>query len=117
MLSDGGFDPDSWGPQQWHMMHLAAASFPSVPTHADRIGFYKYFQSLQYILPCGGCRAHYAALITRGNLKLVPAIFKDRSTLFSWTVHVHNAVNAATGKPVNGDVRAWYAAYERLRVK
>ena len=113
---DSGFDPDDWGPPLWRVTHIMTANFPLKPTAADRDAYMAFFRGLRRMLPCGSCRAHYCQITGSGPLKLRPAVFKDRQTVFTWWVGVHNAVNASLGKPVRKNARDWYLAYDRMRV-
>ncbi len=113
-LSEHGFPPESWGPSLWLLMHVVAATYPVDPTPEARRQFAAFYASLQHVIPCGGCRRGYAALIN-GSHRLTPDVLADRMSLFRWTVDVHNAVNAKVGKPVNSDYIAWYKRYDSLR--
>lgn len=110
-----GFAPEYWGPGMWRVIHMAAATYPVNPTHQEQQDFYNFFTTLKRVLPCGGCRAEYEKMTTKGPLKLKPEILKTRTTLFAWTVAIHNAVNQRLGKPINPDVSFWYKYYDRLR--
>lgn len=113
---ESGFDPDDWGPSLWKFTHIMTANFPLKPTRADRLAYYHFFNSLRYLLPCGGCRVGYEHTVGSGPLKLREEVFRDRQTVFTWWVGVHNAVNKHVGKPVDTNARRWYQHYDRLRV-
>lgn len=115
MANADGFPPAVWGPHFWLVIHLTAATFPSSPTPAQREQYAAFFKSLKNVLPCPGCRAGYATLTGSGPLKLRPAVFRDRQSLFTWTVDLHNAVNAKLGKPQHVDAARWYSHYARLK--
>ena len=115
-LAPGGFPPHTWGPQMWHVIHTVAAAFPLHPTPRDRDNVVRFYRGLGRVLPCAECAADYSALIASGRLRLETRTAADRMTLFSWTVAVHDAVNAKLGKPVVGaDLLGVYARYDALR--
>lgn len=114
VLSGSGFDPQQWGPGAWNLIHLSAAGYPENPTPEIRSQYIAFFRSLQYVLPCNGCRQGYAHLIA-GPVRLTPAVFADRLSLFRWTVELHNAVNAKLNKETYPDWFAWYRHYDRMR--
>lgn len=113
-LVDGGFPPEIWGPHFWFIMHLVASSFPLNPSREQRAGYHQFFQSLKQVLPCEGCKKGYTYLV-EGPLPLTKQVFRDRLTLFSYTVALHNAVNKKAGKPVRKDWTRWYRYYEKYR--
>ncbi len=113
-LSESGFPPDTWGPSLWLLIHTVAATYPVDPTPEAQRQFAAFYTSLQYVIPCGGCRKGYASLIN-GTHRLTPEVLADRLSLFKWTVDVHNAVNAKVGKPVNSDHLMWYKRYDAMR--
>ena len=115
LANPNGFSPEVWGPSMWFMMHLAAATFPETPTPTDRAQYAAFFQSLQHVLPCFGCRKGYETIINSDPTKLTARTFTSRAALFKWTVDVHNRVSAKLGKPVQSDWVAWYREYDKLR--
>lgn len=110
-----GFAPEVWGPNFWFTMHLAAAAYPVAPTPEEKAGFEAFFRSLQFVLPCMGCRQGYASILTTEPTKLTKAVFASRESLFKWTVDAHNRVNAKLKKPVRSNYKAWYAEYDKFR--
>lgn len=99
----------------WFMVHLIAATYPVNPTPQDKANTAAFFQSLQHVLPCGGCRRGYEIILSTEPTRLTPHVFASRASLFKWTVDVHNRVNAKLGKPVDSDWKAWYMQYDALR--
>jgi hypothetical protein len=82
-----GLDPRIFGPSFWGALHLACF-------HADNPDKVRDFINLyQYVLPCQGCRNHFAQV-----LKDYP-IPETNEELFDWSVMVHNVVNDRLGKP------------------
>ena len=90
------FSPNVWGPFFWHTMHVAALGYPKEPTYTDKKAAKEFYESLQFMLPCGVCREHYARHIQSNPI----STFLDRrADLFRWTIMVHNEVNKTLGKP------------------
>lgn len=112
--SDGGFPPPTWGPGLWRMMHLAALVYPVRPTEADRRATKTFFLSLQFVIPCWGCRQGYIDLLNN-KLPLTDAVLRSRDALFRWTVALHDAVNAKLGKPTGRGAAQWANVYEKMR--
>lgn len=113
-LKDGGFPPEVWGPHFWFIIHLLAASYPLSPTRQERAAYHAFFKSLQYVLPCDGCKKGYSFLVN-GPVPLHEGVFRDRLTLFAFTVALHDAVNKKVGKRTTKDWRQWYTHYDRYR--
>ena len=112
--SNGGFTPTTWGPGLWKVMHLAALVYPVRPTEADRRATKSFFLSLQFVIPCWGCRQGYIDLL-HGKLQLTDAALRSRDALFRWTVALHNAVNAKLGKSTSRTAAQWANFYEKMR--
>ena len=90
------FSPNVWGPFFWHTMHVAALGYPKEPTYTEKKAAKEFYESLQFMLPCGICREHYAKHIQANPI----STFLDRrADLFRWTIMVHNEVNKTLKKP------------------
>lgn len=88
-----GLSPNIWGRQAWHFIHCVALSYPSNPTENQRNMYLSFFHSLQHVLPCQICAAHYKSKIEKN-----PPNMTNRAELFRWTVDIHNEVNEDNGK-------------------
>lgn len=115
LSNPNGFSPELWGPSMWFMVHLVAATYPVAPTATDKAQAMAFYKSLQWLLPCMGCRLGYRAIVGSDPTKLTSRVFASRQSLFKWTVDVHNRVNAKLKKPQNSDWQAWYREYDGLR--
>lgn len=120
LYSDGnGFSADKvWGQQMWRVIHVVAANFPCEPTRANRLAYLAFFKSLAFTLPCAACRKHYREFTgPRGSapLRLRPGVFKDRKTVFVWTVGLHDAISKSLGKKVAPPRGGWYRHYDAMR--
>lgn len=88
--------PSVWGPQFWNVMHLVALGYPSAPTEDERVQYKRFYEAFGQVVPCGKCRDEYQEHIR--TLPLTMQALSTPDSLFAWTVQVHNAVNASTGK-------------------
>jgi len=87
--------PEVWGPFFWHTIHIAALGYPQEPTYSDKKAMKEFFESLQHIIPCPICRAHYTSHLAKLP---ITASIDSRVDLFRWTVDLHNEVNVMLGK-------------------
>jgi hypothetical protein len=84
-----GLDPRIFGPSFWGALHLACFA----ADHPDKVR--QFIELYQYVLPCPGCRAHFAKVLVEYP---VPDT-TSATELFEWSVLVHNVVNRRIGKP------------------
>ena len=89
-----GLNPTIWGPHGWFFLHSVALNFPDKPTEIDRKNYKRFFESIQYILPCPNCSYHYSKHIEENPIQL-----DSKETLNRWLVHIHNLVNDIHKKP------------------
>jgi len=85
-------DPREWGPPLWKVIHTMAANYPRYPTAQDKGAARQFFYSLQFLLPCKVCRAHFSTLITSS-----PPTVDSYSSLEEWACWLHNSVNVRFG--------------------
>ena len=88
-----GVSPKYWGKEAWRFIHWVALTYPSKPTEKDRNNYFKFFESLQDVLPCPICAEHF-----RQNMRSHPIKLDNNRLLFNWTVDIHNMVNKQNGK-------------------
>jgi hypothetical protein len=84
----------------WATIHFIALGFPESPTVAQRAAFTDLFDRvLPMVIPCNECATNY-----RRHLRELGGMsfrrFDSASSLFEWTVALHNKVNAELGKPL-----------------
>ncbi len=89
--------PSVWGPHGWKFMHYVSLGYPIHPTNNEKEHYKTFYESLQYILPCGKCAQNYAE-----NLKQHPIdkSLDTRDNLIKWVIDIHNKVNTELGKPI-----------------
>ena len=90
-------NPEIWGPKLWFFIHTLAINYPDNPTQKDKNHYSKFFENLKYIIPCEKCRINYIDSVNKNPVK---NHLKDSTTLFRWTVDLHNKVNSEIGKPI-----------------
>jgi len=102
------FSPTVWGPFFWHTIHIAALGYPKEPTYTEKRAAKEFFESLQFMIPCGVCREHYSKHLQANPI----STFLDRrQDLFRWTIDIHNEVNKTLNKPTwtEQEVLAYYS--------
>jgi hypothetical protein len=88
--------PTVWGPFFWHTIHLTALGYPKEPIYGEKRAAKEFFESLSHLIPCPICKKHYAEHLK--NNPITPSL-DTRADLFTWTVKLHNVVNATLKKP------------------
>lgn len=89
-------DPKVWGRSGWIFLFSVALCFPENPSFQQIHNYTRFFNYLQYVLPCEICRLHYAGHL---NQVKIDQYVTSRDNLFLWVLKVHNLVNKQTGKP------------------
>lgn len=127
-LSRDGYSPQIWGPSLWFVMTLIASNYPMLPTRADEISYFHFFDNLRRVLPCRGCRVEYTKMITESknpDLLLNRAMFHQTATeapgaarkrVFTWIIKIHSNVNRRLGKKRRSSVAFWAKTYSSLRI-
>jgi hypothetical protein len=87
--------PSVWGPPGWRFMHYVSLGYPDNPSEADKENYKRFYESLQYVLPCHTCAENY-----KKNWQGTPidGALESRDTLTKWVIDIHNKVNIETGK-------------------
>lgn len=88
--------PEIWGEYAWKFLHIVTLAYPENPTLEDKIRYYQFFQSLQYVLPCAKCRYNMSQHFKR--YPLTEEALSSRANLMKWLIDIHNVVNYYTGK-------------------
>ena len=89
-------DPKVWGRSGWKFLFSVALGFPEKPDFQQIHNYTRFFNYLQYVLPCEICRLHYASHL---NQITIDPYMTSRDNLFLWVLKVHNLVNKQMGKP------------------
>ena len=113
--SGDGMLTSVWGPSMWHSLHTISFNYPVKPSNKEKQNYYKYFLSLQYILPCKYCRLNYVK-----NIKEIPLTMntmKSRHTLSKWLYELHEEINRMLGKNSNLKYEDVKLRYEMFRAR
>ena len=84
---------NQWGPHAWVFLHSISFQYPEKPTQKDKLIYKNFFESIQDILPCPKCKAHYSE-----NIKKYPIQLNSRLHLIKWLIKIHNNVNISLHK-------------------
>lgn len=90
--------PEIWGNCAWKFFHYVTMDYPIDPTDVDKANYYRFFSSIQYVLPCGTCRKNLADHLEK--YPLTDEILSSRASLAKWMIDLHNIVNYYTQKPM-----------------
>ena len=82
-----GVPPEIWGPNLWGTLHLLCLT-GTISSN--------FVQEFANIIPCPACAGHFSELLKENPFPESD----DPLVLFSWSVQVHNLVNARIGKPI-----------------
>ena len=92
-------EPQAWGPGIWNFIHTTAVVYPTPKSgNINDIteGYYRFFDGLTFTLPCCNCRKHFKKSVEKD----LRTALTNKTSLFKWTVDVHNAVNRLHGKKI-----------------
>lgn len=89
------FNPELWGNHGWVFLQHIALSYPNQPNQETKQNYKDFFYSIKNILPCETCALNYL-----DHIQKIPIdnYLKNRNTLFSWIIKIHNEVNKITNK-------------------
>ena len=75
----------------------------------------RFFESLQWVLPCKSCRESYANFIDKGKTKLTMKTMASRESVARWMYDLHNAVSRRIGKRSALTFEGMCSKYEQFR--
>lgn len=89
------FNPELWGNHGWVFLQHVALSYPNNPTKEIKQNYKDFYYSVKNILPCETCALNYL-----DHIQKIPIdnYLKNRNTLFSWIIKIHNEVNKITNQ-------------------
>ena len=90
-----GMSPDVWGPIFWHTMHIVSLGYNPEPSKKEQDDAIRFYKSLETMLPCGVCRAHYSEFLREMPVEQAVG---SRDDLIYWVFRLHNKVNVNLGK-------------------
>jgi hypothetical protein len=94
---DCRMDSKIWGKSGWKFLFCIAYEYPREPTYTDIQNYERFFQSLQFILPCESYRRQYSKQYKRVPIQ---PYLTTTSYLFQWVLKMHNLVNQEIGRPL-----------------
>lgn len=89
--------PSQWGPPIWKCIHYVALGYPNEPTDDIKISYIIFLTALKDVIPCKICSTHYEEYLNK--FPLDDNVMSSKTTLFNWTVDLHNDVNIRSNKP------------------
>ena len=113
--SGDGMLTSVWGPALWHSLHTISFNYPVKPSKEQKEDYYKFFSSLENILPCRYCRINL-----KKNLKVVKMnkkVFKNRENLSRWVYELHEHINGMLGKKSGLSYEDVRDRYENFRAR
>jgi len=106
------FNPELWGNHGWVFLQHVALSYPNQPNKEIKQNYKDFFYSIKNILPCETCAMNYL-----DHIKKIPIdnYLKNRNTLFSWIIKIHNEVNKITNKKMLNEnkVKQYYLSQNK----
>jgi hypothetical protein len=108
-------NPKIWGPSAWQFIHSVSFTYSHNPSNEEKHNFKHFYESLQYTLPCAGCRESYSNFIITEPTILANAL-DNRETLTKWLYDVHNRVNQKLGVDYGITYDEVVQKYESYRV-
>ena len=88
-------DPDNWGPPGWSLLVSVVASYPLVPTTEDETNVKNFFNSFQYVIPCGSCKEDFKRMIKQDDISRHTY---SRVGLMKWLLDKYNQIQMKLGK-------------------
>lgn len=99
----------NWGPYFWGTLHIACLAAPPVLSDEHKAAFRNLIESFTLVLPCPMCQMHFREVL---DMYPLDESLNTGADLFTWSVTVHNVVNAKIGKPqvsLKDAVQYWVA--------
>jgi hypothetical protein len=89
------FNPELWGNHGWVFLQHVALSYPNNASNEIKKSYKEFYYSLKDVLPCETCSLNFS-----DHIEKIPIdeYLKNRNTLFSWIIKIHNEVNKITNK-------------------
>ena len=81
-----------WGKHGWIFLNSIALTYNG----NNKEAYLKFFNQLQYILPCEICREHYKKNI----LTLNNSVLQNKDTLLQWLIDMRNSINIENNRPL-----------------
>ena len=90
-------DPSYWGSKYWFVMKSVAQMYPdNNPSDYEREAAKSFYMSLQHLLPCEECKAHYKRLVRKYP---IDTHLESNRDLLEWVKMIQTTINGETRKP------------------
>jgi len=83
-------NPSFFGPSGWKFLHSVTFGYPYNPSPVTREQYKRYFESVQFVLPCIYCRRSYQQYYRELP---IDNYLQDKVHLAYWLYLIHNKVN------------------------
>ena len=103
-------NPKVWGPHAWFFIDSIVLSLPNKLTYEQKNIYKNFFTSLQYILPCEGCREHYKQNLIK--YPLTDIVLSKKENMVKWILNVHNNVRR-DAKKIPISVNQYFEYYNK----
>lgn len=80
-------DTKFWGPGGWKLLHTISFGVPEKATIKEIEKYRKFYEMIQYILPCEKCRNNYKEHIKEFPIKTITT----KETCKRWLYNIHNS--------------------------
>jgi|TARA_A100001035_G_scaffold78_1_gene61 hypothetical protein len=113
--SNDGMMTSIWGPPLWHSLHTISFNYPVQPTETQKKDYYKFFLSLENVLPCGKCRTNF-----KKNIIDVPFnmdVMESRYTFSKYVYDLHEHINKMLNKKSGLTYEMVRDRYEMFRAR
>jgi hypothetical protein len=113
--SNDGMLTTVWGPPMWQFLHTMSFNYPDKPSYQDKTNYKNFVLSLQFILPCGKCRANFVKNLRR--LPLKEHHMKSRATFSKYIYRLHETINKMLHKDSGLSYNDVRERYEHFRAR
>ena len=113
--SNDGMMTSIWGPTLWHSLHTISFNYPVQPTLDQKKDYYKFFLSLENVLPCGKCRTNFKQNII--DLPFSMDVMESRYTFSKYIYDLHEHINEMLNKKSGLTYEIVRDRYEMFRAR
>lgn len=80
-----------WSKAFWTTMFAVALNYPLEPLINDQYNYKRFYEDVQYILPCDRWKRMYRHALRR--MPINPFLREGRKSLFYWVLKIHNIIS------------------------
>lgn len=89
-------DTRVWGKHAWIFIDSILLNIEEPISETEMNNISQFFNLLQHILPCPGCRKHYKEYIEKNPLD--GEILSSKDKIIDWRIKLQNTINKRLGK-------------------